>query len=345
MTQRYRRAVITAPESIDIRGYDLPAIDSGEVLVKVRNAGICTWEQKYFRGVPGSYPFIGGHEIAGEVVETGSGAGQDLKPGDHVVVASLTRCGECYYCRRGMDNLCENTGSESAPGGEWGPGGFGEYFIARGYEVFPISKQVTLAEGTLAEPLACVIRSIDRARLEFGDIVLIQGGGVMGVLHLLLAKARGSRVILSEPDARRRKRAADFGADITADPLSGETAEAVKETTAGRGCDAVFFTAGGAAALREGLSLLRKNGTCVVYGATGSNDIIELDPKLFHYDEIYLTGVTKHTKDGFRKAAELISAGTLGLGRLISEEFPFDHIETAFRRAMEMDTYRVVLNI
>ena len=176
----FRRAVMTAPETFEIREFDLPNLKRDEVLVKVQHAGICTWEQKYYRGLPGAYPFIGGHEIAGEVLAAGNEVAQPLRQGDKVVVASLTRCGECYYCRRGMDNLCENTGSESGPAELWGPGGFGEYIAARSYEVFRIADDVPTSVATLAEPLACVIRSIDRSGIQFGDTVLVQGGGGNG---------------------------------------------------------------------------------------------------------------------------------------------------------------------
>ena len=336
---------MTAPKKLEIRSFDLPELKNGEVLVKITHVGICTWEQKFYRGIPDSYPFIGGHEITGEVAAVGDGVAQPLRKGDRVVVASLTRCGECYYCRRGMDNLCAYTGSEASPGGLWGPGGFGEYIIARGYEVFRIADTASASTATLAEPLACVIRSVDRGNIQFGDTVLVQGGGVMGILHVLLAKARGAAVVLSEPDADRRENGLGFGADAVIDPLQEDFSPLVEKFTGGRGFDAVFFTAGGAPALMQGIDLLRLNGTCVVYGSTRKDDKLSLDPKLFHYNEIYLTGVTKHTKDGFRRAAEIISANELGLERLISAQFPFDEISTAFSRALEVDTYRVVLTM
>lgn len=124
-----KQAVMTEPGSIELRDVALPVMGEGDVLVKIDAVGICTWEQKFFKGIPGSYPFIGGHEISGRVLAVGPAVAQPLSPGDKVVVASLTRCGECYYCRRGMDNLCLHTGSESTPGEMWGPGGFAEYLL------------------------------------------------------------------------------------------------------------------------------------------------------------------------------------------------------------------------
>jgi 2-desacetyl-2-hydroxyethyl bacteriochlorophyllide A dehydrogenase len=340
-----KQAVMTGPGAIELRESPLPAYGPGEVLVKVEAVGLCTWEQKYFQGVPDSYPFVGGHEICGSVVEVGESVAQKLEVGDRVVVASLTRCGECYYCRRGMDNLCLNAGSESVPGGLWGPGGFSEFFCARGYEVFKIDNSVDPAVGTLAEPLACVIRSIDRGRLEFGDLAVVTGGGVMGVLHLMLAKARGARVIMSEPDEGRRKKALEFGAVRAVNPLTESLKEAVLEESGGIGAASVYFTAGGAKALAGGVEVLAKNGSLVVYGATPKSDRYELDPGLLHYDEIYLTGVTKHTKDTFRRAAELISKSDLPLDQLISGRRKFAEIGDAFKNAGNLDTYRIVVEM
>lgn len=340
-----KKAVITAPGKLEFQFFEEREPGDDEVLVKVTHAGICTWEQKYFKGVPGSYPFVGGHEIAGTVEAVGPKVAQSLKKGDKVVVASLTRCGECYFCRRGLDNLCENTGSESTPGGMWGPGGFSEYFVAKGYEVFKVDGGVDLKYGTLAEPLACVLRSMDRSRIEIGDTALITGGGVMGLIHVILAKSRGARVVMSEPEKARREAASEFGADFTVDPLGESVSDFIKERTGGRGCEAVFYTAGGAPAINQGIESLVNNGTLVVYGATEKKDRLELDPKLFHYNEIYITGVTKHTKDGFRRAAELISDGDERFEKLISAVYPFEDAETAFQRSVQMDTYRVILSM
>jgi threonine dehydrogenase-like Zn-dependent dehydrogenase len=242
-----------------------------------------------------------------------------------------------------MDNLCENVGAEMTPGDYWGPGGFSEYFLARGYEVFRIKDGIDPAVGTLSEPLACVIRSIDRASIDFQDTVVVLGAGVMGVLHILLAKQQGARVIVSEVDEGRRRRALEFGADIAINPLAENVAEVVKGNTSGRGAEVVFFTAGGKVAIMDGLASLVRNGRLIVYGSTKASDVIELDPKIFHYDEIYITGVTKHTKETFRRATEIISSGTLPLEKLISKRYPFDDIRGAFDQAGRLESYRVAV--
>ncbi len=302
-------AVMTNPGELEFQERVIPSFGDTEVLVRIKAVGLCTWEQKFYKGIAGSYPFLGGHEISGIVEGVGENVAQNLKKGDQVVVASLTRCGECHYCRRGLDNLCENTGSDSNPDsdGLWGPGGFSEYFLARGYEVYKISDNAALETGTLAEPLACVLRS--------------------------------------EPDISRREKALKLGADLVVDPINEDLKKLVEEYTEGRGAETVFFTAGGKNAINGGLECLVPNGTMIIYGGTGAEDQITLDPKIFHYNEIYLTGVTKHTKDTFRRAAELISSGILPLEELISEQYPFEKIAEGFDRAGAMDTFRVIVTM
>lgn len=339
-----KKAIMTEPGKIELKNYPVPEIQEDEILVKVQAVGICTWEQKYFKGVPGSYPFNGGHEICGVVEKIGSGTNQKFKKGDKVVVAGLTRCGECYYCRRGLDNLCENSFDAPVSEGQvWGPGGFSEYIAAKSYWVYKIDKDIDYAIGTLAEPLACSIRSLDRSNLQYGDTAVVLGGGVMGILHLLLAKLKGVYVIVSEPDQKRRQNALSFGADMVVDPLSEDLKKYVQLITDNRGAEAVFFTAGGTPALEQGITLLVNNGVLVVYGGITPSVPVKIDPMLFHYSEINLTGVTKHSKETFRKASEIINRRLIPLENLISKRYPYSQIEEGFRRGMELDTYRVIL--
>lgn len=338
-------AVMREIEEIEIQEVPVPPFNDDEVLVRVKAVGICTWEQKFYAGLYGGYPFVGGHEISGVVEKVGANVSQKLVPGDRVVVASLTRCGECYNCRRGYDNQCENAVDVEKIPGYSGPAGFSEYFVAKGYEVYKISNDTDFAIGTLAEPLACVNHSIDISNLEIGDYALVLGGGVMGILHMFLAKERGATVIVSEPDTNRRQKALDMGADFVVDPINEVITEKIDNITSNRGIDVVFFTAGGKPAIEDGINCLNIRGRMIIYGSTAAKDLITLDPNIFHYDEITITGVTKHTKETFRKAVEIISTNKLPLENLISEKYPFSEIKKAFERSKDMSTYRVIVEL
>jgi len=115
-----RTAVLTAPGFFETWEIPVPQPADSQVLVKVEACAICTWEQRMYRGTDrDAYPFRGGHEVAGVVVAKGSSARCVAEVGDQVAVAAIVRCGACYYCRRGQDNLCLNDLSQPASGQAW----------------------------------------------------------------------------------------------------------------------------------------------------------------------------------------------------------------------------------
>ena len=167
----------------------------------------------------------------------------------------------------------------------------------------------------------------------------------MGIIHVLLAKLRGAKVIVSEPTKERRDRALEFGADYVVDPIQEDLKARVREITNGRGVERAFFTAGGKVAIESSIQALAIRGTLVIYGGTGPNDQFMVDPKWFHYNEITITGVTKHTKETIRVATELLSMKNLPLDKLITSEFPFEKIEDALIEARNISSYRPVVLI
>ena len=248
-------------------------------------------------------------------------------------------------CRHGYDNQCENAKDVQKVPGVDGPGGFAEQFIAKGYEVYKIDEDVPFERGTLAEPLSCVTHSMNMSGIQTGDYALISGAGAMGIIHVLLAKLRGAKVIVSEPTKERRDRALEFGADYVVDPIQEDLEARVREITNGRGVERAFFTAGGKVAIESSIQALAIRGTLVIYGGTGPNDQFMVDPKWFHYNEITITGVTKHTKETIRVATELLSMKNLPLDKLITSEFPFEKIEDALIEARNISSYRPVVLI
>ena len=339
-----RTTVFAGPKSLEVREIDLPPLGPTQVLVKVRACALCTWEQRFYSGITvDGYPFRGGHEVSGQVIEIGPDAVCEASVGDRVSLAIMTRCGACYYCRRGMDNFCENDDGGRLPGQPWGPGGLSDYVLVQDYQVYKATPESDYSVLALSEPVACVIRSVSQPPLEFGDTALVQGVGIMGTLHVLLLKQRGVRVIVAEPDEARRQQALASGADIACDPLTGDLGEIVGDFTAGRGVNAVFFTAGGAPAIQQALPLLNKGGWLCLYGSVHPKGPIEIDPNFVHYNELVVTGTYSHTKSSFRRAVAMLSQGQLDVAPLISERVAFPDVSSGFERAVSSNTYRVVM--
>jgi L-iditol 2-dehydrogenase len=339
-----RTTIFTGPGNLEVREIKLPPLGPKQVLVKVKACALCTWEQRFYTGITAdSYPFRGGHEVSGEVVEIGPDAVCEASVGDRASLAIMTRCGACYYCRRGMDNFCENDNGGHLPGQPWGPGGLSEYVLVQDYQVYKAASESNFAELALAEPVACVIRSVSQTPLEFGDTVVVQGVGIMGTLHVLLLKQRGVRVVVAEPDQARRQQALASGADLACDPVTGDLEGIVSDFASGRGVNAVFFTAGGVPAIQQALPLLNKGGWLCLYGSVHPKGPIEIDPNLVHYNELVVTGTYSHTKASFRQAVAMLSQGQVDVAPLVSECVPFPDVARGFERATSSNTYRVVM--
>lgn len=339
-----RTTIFTGPGSLEVRRIKLPPLGPKQVLVKVRACALCTWEQRFYTGITAdSYPFRGGHEVSGEVVEIGPDAVCEASVGDRASLAIMTRCGACYYCRRGMDNFCENDDGGHLPGQPWGPGGLSDYVLVQDYQVYKAASESDFAELALAEPVACVTRSVSQSPLEFGDAALVQGVGIMGTLHVLLLKQRGVRVIVAEPVQSRRQQALVSGADRVCDPLTDDLEGIVNNFTSDRGVNAIFFTAGGAPAIQQALPVLNKGGWLCLYGSVHPKGPIEIDPNLVHYNELVVTGTYSHTKASFRQAVAMLSQGQIDVAPLISERAPFPDVAHGFERASSSSTYRVVM--
>lgn len=337
-----RSAYFTAPGEIEIRSDTVPRPGPGEVLVHVRACGVCTMEQRLYKGVTSFYPISPGHEPAAEVVAVGDGV-TSVQPGDHVIVSFLPRCMECYYCRAGESDKCVVRPKHEA-GVPFRLGGFSEYAIARAYQLYKVSPDVSFAEASLGEPLACVIHSLRKAELQFGEDVLVVGGGTMGQLHVLLARLRGTRVMLSEPSPHKLRAGLDHGVAVGIDPLEQDLAKVVAEHTDRRGVDAIFITVGGRAG-EQALKSLRKGGRAIFYSGYHPSIEMPVDPDWIHHSQVSLIGAMNQTPADWLQASMLLSKRLVDVRHLISATLPLEEIDQAMQLATNGETFRVVVEL
>jgi L-iditol 2-dehydrogenase len=277
-----KAAVLVSPGNIEVREVDTPIIKSDEVLVKLKNCGICTLEQRLYRGdMKIFYPIIPGHEVSGEVAEVGSDVLSDLYSGTPAALDLVTRCGECYYCRTGQSNMCRHKFKQ----GTRILGGFGEYIAVKAYQVFPIPDSLSFEEAAFAEPVACCIRSLKKINLTLGEDLLILGSGSMGLMHLQVARAMGARVFVSDPDVKRLGKASELGAAVVIDPKNENLIRIIMELTDGRGVDAVVITSPAHAALSSALDTLSKTGRVNIYTSYGDKPAFPVDANTLHRNE------------------------------------------------------------
>lgn len=343
-----RRAVITGPRQVEIQESPLPLLAPDDVLVRVRHSALCTFEQRAYVGADTRfYPLLGGHEMAGIVQAVGAQV-INVQEGDQVAIWALERCGSCYSCRRGQacDNVWFKRPGAEKPKGPQGPAGLATHKLAKEYQVYKLAPDTDLLEASLTEPLACVLRSVNKADIRAGDSVVIVGGGVMGLLHVMLAKGRGAQVIVSEPHPKRRADSLTFGASAAIDPAQGDFAEQVKALTNGRGADVIVVATSYLPALQGAFAALSKGGRAMVYARMEPKGaLLNLDPNWFHDNEIVLTGTISTSPQEFQQAAQMVSTRALDLRSIISATYPLDEIQPAFEASVDLGTYRVVVDM
>ena len=342
----YTRAVITAPNTVVMeKDVPLPEVGRGQVLVRMRASALCTWEQRTYAGIDTySYPLVGGHENSGVVVAIGPGVEVKVQEGDQVSLSGLKRCGQCYSCRRGVWNLCDNQRASRQPNTPWGPGGFGDYVLAEAYQVYKVGPVAGPLEAALSEPTACVIHDMKRFPVRNGDVVVIVGAGIMGLLHLLFARRTPSFIIVSEPEAARREKAKELGADAFIDPSTEDYVARVKELSGGNGANVTYMAIGVPKAIEQAVQASAKRGVVSCYASVHPRGTpITVDPNIFHDKEVVLSGSISQEPDDFLAAADVIGQRSLDLRPVISKVFPLSKLEDAFASAARKDTYRVLV--
>ena len=344
MARTYRRAVFVQPGTIRFDELPIPEPGPKQALVKVKACALCTWEQRSFTGEEPFYPLSSGHEVSGELVRIGSEISTGAQLGDRVVAAMLTRCGHCDSCRRGMDNICDNNRNADRDADVAGPAGLAEYVLLEDYQLYRAGNEVSFEELCLAEPVACVIRSVTRSAVGYADQVAVVGAGIMGILHVMLLKQAGATVFVSEPDPKRAAFALAMGADALLEPDGDPFPEQVRALTGGRGADAVICAVSIGAVVEQAVEAVAKGGRVHVYASIHPRGTkITVDPNLFHSKEIVLTGTMSQDMQDMRKAVDMISQQAIDLHPLISRTYPLVELEAALEAAIQPDTYRVIV--
>ena len=338
----YKVSVMTEPGRFEFRELEKKTPVGKQVLVKVDSCAICTMEQRVYRGIMKYYPFAGGHEVSGVVEAVGEGQ-KHIAVGDKVAIRLLTSCGECFWCRSGHENQCEINFIAKTHEGLNGPGGLAEYMLVDGEKVYKLSPDADLEYCSLTEPLACVVHSIGNGQIELADNVVVIGCGIMGMLHIQLAKLRGARVIATEIDDERLALAKEIGADITINSAREDVVAKVKELTDGRGADAIFVTVPVSAVAEQSVLMASKLARIVLYTSFHPDDPISISPSKLHSGEQILTGTVNPNRKDFLTASRLLSAGIIDVSKLISDRVPLDEIDRAFAEAVDPHTYRILV--
>jgi L-iditol 2-dehydrogenase len=343
-----KAAFLTGKQQFELREIPAPQPPPGGLVLKVMACGVCgsdlrRWKEGIARG---GEPVIPGHEIGGVVIAVDSQV-KGYQVGDRLAVAPDVHCGRCYYCQRGLFNLCDDLHFLGITPGY--PGGFAEQMVlsaeilANGI-VHPAPAELSFAQVALAEPCSSVLACHEKINTRLGDSVLVMGGGPIGVLHIAVARARGARVFLSEPSAIRRTMAIPFEPTAILDPSQEDVSQRIHQLTGGLGVDAVICANPIAATHTQAVEVVRKGGKVVLFGGLPkASPLTSLNANLIHYGEITVVGAFSYHPAFHEMALQVIQRGGIPTHKVITHTFSLDQIDAAFQTAAGGEALKVMV--
>lgn len=326
-----KAAVIEKENKIHVRDYDIPKLNEGEALIKVKYCGICGSDIHVLQGEhpTAEFPVVPGHEFVGELIEaTGTGT-EKFKKGDIVVAQPFFSCGNCEPCAKGRDNVC----SDLHFMGAHMDGGFAEYVKVLTRKMYKIPKNMDLKLAALTEPVAVAIHDVRRSGLQVGETALVIGGGPIGILIALVAKQAGAgKVVISEISKFRSDFIRKMGFEVL-NPLDQDFKQQADALTDGKGFDVVFEVSGSKPGITSAVEFAKITGKIVIVGMTSEPYPVNLSD--IFAKELVVKGVRIHSQYNFIGAVELLKSGVLTeqFEKLISDVYSLDEVEEAFHYA------------
>jgi L-iditol 2-dehydrogenase len=318
----------------DVRVEEMPIPEIGpdEFLLKVMACGICGSDVTEWYRVPKA-PKVLGHEAAGVIAKTGKNVTK-YKVGDRVFVSHHVPCNKCRYCLRGHHTACETLHTTN-----YYPGGFAQYVrvpkinVEQG--VYPLPKDMSFEEGTFIEPLACVVRGQRLAALQKDDTVLIIGGGLSGILHTQLARAKGVRkIIVAGVNQYRLRLAEKFGAHCTIDARLNVPQE-LKKINEGRLADQVVLCKGAPSAALTALECVDKGGTILFFAVPDPTVKIPVPITQFWRNEITIKTSYGAAPNDLEESLKILAQKKINVKDMITHKLSLLQAAEGFRLMAE----------
>jgi L-iditol 2-dehydrogenase len=324
-------AVLYGKEELRVETVPVPGIEDGDILVRVKAALTCGTDVKVFRRgyhakmiVP---PSVFGHELAGDIVQVG-GKVRNFRVGQRVVTANSAPCMQCYYCRHGQENLCEDL--------LFNNGAYAEFIripariVERNTHVIP--DHIGYQDAALVEPLACVLRGVEQAGISEGDTVAVTGLGPIGLMFVRMAKVKGARVMALDMSPAQLECAGKLGAEELLQVASvADPVQAVRDWTKGRGVDVAVEAVGKPETWEQAARMVRRGGTVNFFGGCPDGTQITLDTSLLHYCEITCKASFHHTPRHIRRALDAVVAGHITARDFVVSQEPLSNLLEVMR--------------
>lgn len=310
----------------------LPSPGPGEIQVAVKSVGICGSDLHYFKegGIGDTrcvYPMVLGHEPAGVVVQTGAGV-SGWSAGDAAVLEPAVYCYHCEFCMTGHHNVCADLRFLSTPGE---PGFFREFVNLPAENLIPLPRNLSLNEGTLVEPFAIILHSMQFAAVKPGETALVFGAGPIGLFTIAALKLYGARRIWAvEPLAHRRELAKLLGADVAIDPHQVDAVKQVLADTGQRGVDVSIDCASQDNTVNQSLLATRNAGRVVITGIP-SEEYVKLAFHVLRRKELTFFSVRRSNRES-HTALQLLSDQPQRFVPILTHTESISKIQPVFER-------------
>ena len=316
-----------------------PQVGPNDVLIDVAYCGLCGTDIHMYHGTWQLYEnHSPGHEVAGVVSEVGPEV-KSFQPGDRVAVDPGLCCGVCEFCRSQRHHLCPDRLGMY----HYKRGGFAELTCVRDIQVYKLPDHLSLKRAAFLEPVSCCVHGMEKAAIQPGQSVAILGGGAIGMIIMQLALLSGAaRVVISEPQAKRRELALALGAHEAIDPLAGDPVARIKELCPG-GPDVVIECAGLPVTVAQGLNMVKRGGRMVLFGVNKPETMVEFNPFRIYREEISIVGSVL-SAGACPRALELIASGRLQVEPLISHILPLSQFNRAIELHQNQEGVKILLH-
>jgi len=327
-----RVAVYYNNRDIRIEEIPLPEIGPNELLVKVIASGICGSDVMEWYRIKKA-PLVLGHEITGEIVKRGENV-KNYKEGDRVFVSHHVPCNNCHYCLTGHHTACELLHRTN-----YDPGGFSEYIRVPGLNVergvYLLPKEISFDEGTLIEPLACVVRALRIAHFEPGQNILIIGCGVSGLLFIKLTASLGAgQIIGADINEYRLQKAQNYGAQIILNAQDG-IYESLLRLNNNKKVDLVAVCTGASSTAIEALKCVDRGGTVLFFAVPGPEATIPLPLSELWRNEITIMTSYGASPLDIERAIKLIQNRRISLNEMITHRLSLEETGLGFQLVAE----------
>ena len=337
------QAVMTAPGKIKFWEVAKPVVNDDEVLLQIKRIGVCGSDIHVYHGLHPytSYPVVQGHEVGAVVAEVGM-AVKGFALGDKVVFMPQVTCGECYPCRHGMYHICDNLkvmGFQTS-------GAAQEYFPVKAEMVLKLPESMSMDEAAMIEPVSVAVHALSRAGSVAGLKVLVLGAGTIGNLVAQVAQASGAAsVMITDVSEYKLEKARTCGLQNTLNPDKEDLGKAILKTFGSDKADLILECVGVQPTMTQAVNNARKGSTIIVVGVYGKKP--EVDLGLVQDRELSLIGTLMYQKRDYERAIELVAAGKMCLGPMVTQRFDFKHYLEAYEAIESSDGkyLKVMINL